>query len=307
MTNRIQTEDALKHILAVEREDGAASNDGLAGALSISRDHASDLATSLVSAGLASRTGDTLSLTQEGRARAVHIVRAHRLLETQLVRERGILPEQAHAVADRAEHHLSEVQADHLADALGRPRYDPHGDPIPTRQGHLPDTEGGVVLDFWPVDVPGRIVHLEDEPMARARRVFALGLVPETLFRIREKNQRGLVLDTGGVLCEVPPELSPSIRVAALRPGDALPPVGIRRLSALRPGEKAVVERLMPICGGYERTRLLDLGLVPGSVIEAAFTGPFTWPAAFRVRGSVIALRRKQADAILIRSEISEP
>ncbi len=67
-------------------------------------------------------------------------------------------------------------------------------------------------------------------------------------------------------------------------------------LATLEVGQKATVSRLL--LTGPERRRLLDLGLSPGTVVEARLRSPLGDPIAYIVRGTVIALRREQAEAI---------
>lgn len=73
-------------------------------------------------------------------------------------------------------------------------------------------------------------------------------------------------------------------------------------LSTLTKGQKAVIESISSECKGLERRRLLDLGFVPGSEVELAITGPFSDPKAYRVKGTVIALRKEQSDFIQLAS-----
>ena len=63
---------------------------------------------------------------------------------------------------------------------------------------------------------------------------------------------------------------------------------------------KAVVHALAPSCIGPERRRLLDLGVVPGTLIRCEFTSPFGSPRSYAIRGALIALRDHQAERILI-------
>jgi DtxR family Mn-dependent transcriptional regulator len=56
-------------------------------------------------------------------------------------------------------------------------------------------------------------------------------------------------------------------------------------------------------CQGFERFRLLDLGVVPGTEIRIALENPMNDPRGYWIRGSVIALRREQADKIKVRIE----
>jgi len=80
------------------------------------------------------------TLTQKGREVALEIVRHHRLLETYLVEALGVPWDEAHAEAEVLESALSEALEERISAALGHPRFDPHGHPIPTKNGALPRT-----------------------------------------------------------------------------------------------------------------------------------------------------------------------
>ena len=69
--------------------------------------------------------------------------------------------------------------------------------------------------------------------------------------------------------------------------------VAVQTLDTLAPGQKAVVKDLT--CEGLERRRLMDLGILPGTVIEPELKSPLGDPTAYLVRGTLIALRREQA------------
>jgi len=73
-----------------------------------------------------------------------------------------------------------------------------------------------------------------------------------------------------------------------------------RSLDALRPGHAGRVVELAPECRGFERSRLMDLGLVPGSVVERSEQAPFGGPIAFRLRGVTLALRPAQASLVAV-------
>ena len=64
---------------------------------------------------------------------------------------------------------------------------------------------------------------------------------------------------------------------------------------------------LSPACVGAERRRLLDLGVVPGTAITREMESPFGSPSAFRIRGTLVALRRRQTDRVLIDAKSNEP
>ena len=78
------------------------------------------------------------SLTQAGRAEALRLVRRHRLIETFLTQQLGYSWEDVHDEAERLEHAVSDEFTDRLAELLGYPERDPHGDLIPAKDGTIP-------------------------------------------------------------------------------------------------------------------------------------------------------------------------
>ena len=296
---RILLEDALKHLLDCEESGRGATVESLAGAMSWARPQAAEILGQLRGRGLAGADGDAHRLTEDGRAYAMRVVRSHRLYETWLARETGTPPVEWHREAHKAEHFIQGAEADAMADRLGNPRFDPHGDPIPTREGHLPKSER-VSLASWPDGQAACIQHIEDEPETLFRETGALGLAPGT--RLDEP----LHLPDGSVVCRVegrqitiPAALAPMIHLAMPGPGDT-PPANLCRLADLPVGGEAVVHALAPSCTGAERRRLLDLGVVPGTRIRCEFASPFGSPRSYDIRGALIALRDYQAERILI-------
>ncbi|MBM3863102.1 MAG: DNA-binding protein [Verrucomicrobia bacterium] len=297
---RIRTEDALKHLLDCDESGRRATVESLAGAMGLARGRAAALLGVLRAEGLALAEGDGHRLTADGRRDALQVVRKHRLYETWLARETTVPPERWHAEAQKAEHHLDTSAVDELARKLGHPRFDPHGDPIPTREGELP-RRPRASLASWPENAPAVIEHLEDEPAACFREAEKLGLAPGT--RIDEPRHGGY----GSIHCrvegrhiEVPAAVAVLVHVRAPE-RDEQAPEDVFRLSELPVGGAAVVHALAPSCTGLERKRLLDLGLVPDTAIRCEFASPFGSPRSYDVRGALIALRRNQAERILVR------
>ena len=89
-----------------------------------------------------------VSLTKAGRLIALETLRHHRLLETYLAEALGYEWHEVHDEADKLEHHISEDFEDRIAEALGHPSYDPHGDPIPQRDGTVPASVGRPLTGF---------------------------------------------------------------------------------------------------------------------------------------------------------------
>lgn len=252
----------------------------------------------LEASGLSERTAGAWQLTGEGHDRAVELLRAHRLVETYLAREHGHRTGDLHAEADRAEHYLSSEQINDLADSMNRPRFDPHGDPIPERahdlhrqeQIHLADVAAGQAV---------RIAHIEDEPEEDFDKLMRLGLAVELPLLVESQDGRETIIELAGETIRLDRTLAKHIEVTLL-PEKEDYPFGLRRLASLDIGESGRVDFISPACMGPERRRLLDFGMVPGSEVSCAFKSPFGSPVAYTVRGSTIGLRDSQARNIFI-------
>lgn len=294
-----RAEDGLKHLLECEEAGVAAGVDSVAGALRLRRARAAGLLAELGRLGLAGPHGEGWVLTGAGREMALEMVRRHRLVETWLARETGVPAGDWHRAAHVAEHRLGRAAADELADRLGNPRFDPHGDPIPTREGELPAARR-VSLAEWgePVAI---IEHLEDEPESLFREMVRVGLHAGMVLGGIERGVGGVVrVSAEGRVIQVPVAWLGMIHVAPVPPEETADP-GLRRLTDVACGGEAEVHGLSAACAGAERRRLLDLGLVPGTRVRCEFASPFGSPRSYLVRGAMVALRREQADKVLVR------
>lgn len=303
---RIQLEDALKHLLDCDESGRGATVESLAGSLGKPRKVSAEILGLLRGRALATATGDTHHLTEDGRVYALQVVRTHRLYETWLARETSMPPSQWHREAHKAEHHLQAADVDALADKLNNPRFDPHGDPIPTREGHLPK-RSLASLASWPDGISSRIEHIEDEPENLYQQAESLGLAPGTrLDACRHLADGSLECSVEGRTMTIPAAVASLIHVTGVDEEESRPE-GLRRLSDLPIGGEAMVYGLAPSCTGPERRRLLDLGVVPGTRIRCEFSSPFGTPRSYDIRGALIALRDHQADRILIHPSVSNP
>jgi DtxR family Mn-dependent transcriptional regulator len=310
MTERVLVEDALKHLYESQMEGQCPTRARLAAALQIAEGQASELLAAMAARELVETADDQICLTAAGTDHALHILRAHRLWERYLAEETGFHEREWHERAHRQEHLLSQADLDELAALLNNPTHDPHGDPIPTAHGQmaapalgqLPGEERRSLTDVK-VGAAARIVHLEDEPPAVYAQLVAEGIAPGMTVRVLERTAQRIRFWAEGDEHVLAPVMADNISVAPELP-DHEPAAGpTARLTALRMGERAVVAGLAPTCRGAERRRFLDLGILPGTEIEAALFSPSGNPVAYRVRGSLIALRRDQAEQIQIRSQ----
>ena len=117
---------------------GAASTKEVAARLSVSPASVSSMFVRLQEMGLVRHERyHGASLTDSGRVEALRLVRRHRLIETFLLEHLGYHRQEVHDEAERLEHAVSDGFTERLAEFLGHPEYDPHGDPIPASDGTL--------------------------------------------------------------------------------------------------------------------------------------------------------------------------
>lgn len=296
---RRRFEDALKHMLAWERRGKIATPESISGALSWSPRKVLALVTRMESQGLLTSGSEGLTLTPDGERLALQVVRAHRLLERYLADEAGLPMSRLHQAAERGEHDLSPEGADRLDAHLGHPQRDPHGDPIPTREGDLPLLEA-TTLTEWPEGRPARIVHIEDEPAVIFDQILAAGLRPGMTVWIVEKRPERLIVSVDDAEHRLALAVAANIQVADATPNILRDSAAVR-LSALPFGVRAEVLDLDEECRGFSRRRLMDLGMTPGAIIQPALENTFGDPRAYRLRGATIALRKQQAGQVWVR------
>lgn len=126
-----------------------------------------------------------VELTDAGQRIALEVLRHHRLLELYLAETLGMPWDEVHAEAERLEHHLSDELEARMDSALGFPTHDPHGDPIPSREGTIDRVSGTLLLDLQPGDL-ATIVRVSDRVPEQLRYLGDLGLYPGAQVRFIE-------------------------------------------------------------------------------------------------------------------------
>jgi len=298
LDERVRVEDALKHVYMCERQGRSCTLESLAGRLEIPVAEAAALLSHLGHLELVRSVGDVPELTPEGRASALRVVRTHRLWEKYLADRTGIPAGEWHDRAERMEHALSAREADELESRLGHPRWDPHGDPIPTSEGELPPQRGMGLMSARSGDAV-EILHLEDEPRAIYDQLVAHGMAPGGRVEVVERTERRVRLRGDGREWSLDPVAARNVTVRALPAGERARESG-DCLADLEPGERAHVLAISSVCQGAQRRRLLDLGVVRGTEITAEMRSAAGDPMAYRIRGALVALRRDQASWILV-------
>jgi DtxR family transcriptional regulator, Mn-dependent transcriptional regulator len=177
--------DYLKAIWELAGE-GAASTKDIADRLSISSASVSNMFARLRDMGLAEyERYQGASLTETGRLEALRLLRRHRLIETFLLECLGYSWEDVHAEAERLEHSVSDAFTEHLAEFLGCPKHDPHGDPIPAADGSL-EPDDSFPLAEAATGERVRIYRVGDEEAATLAFLEARGLMPGRVLEVKE-------------------------------------------------------------------------------------------------------------------------
>ena len=114
-------------------------------------------------------------LTEEGRAVALEVIRHHRLIELFLAQELGMGWDRVHAEAEVLEHVLSDELEQLIATRLGNPTVDPHGDPIPTHEFEIEETQTRS-LDELATGTVGRFVRVSDSDPKMLRYLTGQGV-----------------------------------------------------------------------------------------------------------------------------------
>jgi DtxR family Mn-dependent transcriptional regulator len=182
-------EDYAKAIYALqERGEGCAvTTNALAERLGVTPASASAMVKKLDGMGLVTHVRYRgVQLTTKGTAIALEVLRHHRLLELYLSESLGVPWDRVHDEAEVLEHVLSEELEELIAAKLGDPTHDPHGDPIPTREGLMPD-EPTVSLQALATGDVGRFVRISDSDPEMLRYLAARGIAPGDAFEVIDK------------------------------------------------------------------------------------------------------------------------
>ncbi len=304
LSERVRVEDALKHFYDCETRGVPGTLEGLAGVLEVSRGKALRILERAEALDLVIPAQAGFTLSESGRAYALRVLRTHRLLERFLADRTGTRPAEWHLQAERREHQLTPDETERLARRMGHPLYDPHGDPIPTASGQLPDLRG-TPLSYVTPGTTVRVTHLEDEPVEAFQRLLDQGFTLDQVLRVTEVTRELIRYEVDGRERTLARALAGNVTVETIDDPGVLD-AGVVTLDELAVNEAGAVVGISPACRGPQRRRLLDLGVVPGTEIRAVMRSAAGDPIAYDIRGALIALRREQAGWIRVRRRSAE-
>ncbi len=214
----VSTGDYIKAIWTIAG-DGAASTKEVSGHLSVAPASVTNMLGRLREMGFVEyERYHGASLTERGQEEALRLVRRHRLIETFLLEHLGYSWREVHDEAEKLEHAVSDAFTERLAEFLGHPGHDPHGDPIPTREGVM-QPDDSLPLGETEAGQKVRISKVSDESIEVLDYLGERGLVPGRVLTVRELREIDgvvVVLDEDGEVHHLGGPLVKSVLVQAL-------------------------------------------------------------------------------------------
>ncbi|MGH2458552.1 MAG: metal-dependent transcriptional regulator [Chloroflexota bacterium] len=194
------TEDYLKAIYKLQTMTGKVSTSALAERMGVTPPSATSMVTRLAELGLLRHDRyKGVELTEAGARTALEVIRHHRLWELFLAEALRVPLDRVHQEAERLEHSLSDDLEERMDRVLGHPTVDPHGDPIPTKDGHL-SGDASLPLSDLVVGAEATVTRVPDSDAALLRYLSDLGLIPGRQVRVTRRAPFGgtLFVETGG-------------------------------------------------------------------------------------------------------------
>jgi DtxR family transcriptional regulator, Mn-dependent transcriptional regulator len=210
-------EDYLKAIYDITQGGDAATTNALAERLVLAPASVSGMIRRLATQGLLEHEPYRgARLTAAGRSAALRTLRRHRVLESYLATVLGVPWDDVHAEAEQLEHAASDMLIDRMAQALGDPLFDPHGAPIPTRDGIIDETRHTTLAD-WPVGTPGTVMSVSDKDPVMLRYLGELELRPGATVQVQMRAPYDGPIDVkvGRETRQIGPTAARAVRIAA--------------------------------------------------------------------------------------------
>jgi len=189
ITQAIQ--DYLKVIYKIEETGGSPTTNIIAERLNVTQPSVTGMTKKLAEMNLITYTPyQGVQLTEAGRKIALEVIRHHRLLELYLARAMGYSWDRVHQEAEKLEHFISEEFEERMDEILGNPNSDPHGAPIPTKDGSIAERKLAALTSI-PVGQTVRIKQISDRDSEKLCYLAGIGIYPEVLIVVLEKTPFG--------------------------------------------------------------------------------------------------------------------
>ncbi len=180
----VSAQNYLKAIYHMEARGVRATNKAIAEALGVSQPSVTSMLQSLAAEDLVIyQPYKGAHLQEKGTSVALQVIRKHRLIEMFLVETLGYTWDEVHIEAETLEHAVSDILAERIDAFLDKPRFDPHGDPIPTADGEVHHREL-IPLHETPPAMTVRLERVLDQQPEVLRHLAGIGLVPQAHVKV---------------------------------------------------------------------------------------------------------------------------
>ena len=216
-------EDYLKAIYAIGRGSVAVATNDIAQRLNLTPASVSGMVRRLADQGLLSyERYRGVTLTDTGRRAALRTLRRHRVIEAYLSGALDYPWDRVHDEAERLEHAASDELVDRMAAAIGEPVVDPHGAPIPSREGLVDETEYLSLADLG-AGYGAKVVRVSDDDPEMLRYLGELAIIPgaELVVVSKAPYEGPISVRVSGAMLSIGPSLASQVLVAPIVDLDA--------------------------------------------------------------------------------------
>lgn len=173
-----EREDYLKTIYKLQQDESPVRTTSIAKALGIEPPSVTGVIKRLGELNLVNyEPYKGVTLTEAGEKIALEVIRHHRLVELYLIEALGYSWDEVHEEAEQLEHVVSDLFEERIAAALGHPEVDPHGAPIPTKDGKIAKDTGHLLSNLSEGQT-GVVAQVNDDDPGLLRYLGSLGVVP---------------------------------------------------------------------------------------------------------------------------------
>ncbi len=213
-------QDYLKAIYKLQQDRSTISTSEIAARMGVSAASATSMVKRLARLRLVAHTPYRgFALTSAGQRIALETIRHHRLLELYLAQHLGVSLDKVDSEAERLEHVLSEDVEARIAATLGEPTHDPHGDPIPAKDGTLHDIHHPT-LRHLPAGQSGVVDRVSDRYPDLLRQLARLGVLPGVAVKMVAHHEGRCRIELGGRTLTLPRALAQGVYIRwAITPG----------------------------------------------------------------------------------------
>ena len=211
-------EDYLKAIYALGRGSVSVATNDIAAKLDLAPASVSGMVRRLADQGLLTyERYRGVTLTNVGRRAALRTLRRHRVIEAYLSGALHYPWDRVHDEAERLEHAASDELVNRMAAAIGEPATDPHGAPIPSREGHMDETEYLSLAELG-AGYGARVVRVSDDDPEMLRYLGELEIIPgaEIVIISKAPYEGPITLRVTGTMLQIGPALASQVMVEPL-------------------------------------------------------------------------------------------